>query len=312
MNTVYVKKVKNLEKNVKELIKDLKIDKLPKGSRIFIKINLSLDRNYPGTTTSPDILKIIVKELSKKYEVTAGDSNPSACDTDLALKITGVGKAIIESGGTPINLSKDDRVQVRNQKCKVLKKYWMPASIINADAVISLALLKTHVSTKTTSTLKNMFGTYPGLKILHHPYLNEAIHDAVIMTKPNWGIIDGRIGMEGRGPVEGTPIKTGIIIGSKNVVSCDTEACKIMGFKPEEIEHLMLCNKTLGGIKYKLIGPTIRKKYKPATKGVIDKLQEFSLKHRTLTYLCFKTPLFKVVKSTVKTLKDIKRWRLSK
>jgi len=128
------------------------------------------------------------------------------------------------------------------------------------------------------------------------------------MTKPNYAIIDGRIGMEGRGPVEGTPKKVGIIMGSNNLISCDTEACKIMGIKPEKVKHLMLCNKTLGGLKYTLKGPSIRKKFKPATPGLIDKIQALSFKSKTTIYLCYKTPLFKAIKFTAKTLKDIGRY----
>jgi uncharacterized protein (DUF362 family) len=309
MNKVYVKKVNNLEKDTKELINKLGIKRLPSNSKIFIKINLSLDRNYPGTTTSPDILRILVKELSKKYNVLAGDSDPSACKADLALKVTGTGEAIKKGGGTAINLSKDKKVLVNCRDCKKINKWWMPASVINADAVISLALLKTHVFTTITGTIKNMFGTYPGLKILHHRYLDKAIHDSLVMTKPSYAIIDGRIGMEGRGPVEGTPVKTGLIIGSNNPVSCDSEASKIMGFDPKKINHIQMCNKTLKGMNYKLIGPRIRQEYKPADKGFIDKVQEWTLKHNLTTTLCFKTPLFKTIKWGAKTIKDINRWR---
>jgi len=311
MNTVYAKKTKDLN-DIKELITKLGINKLSAGSRIFIKINLSLDRDYPGTTTRPDLLEVLVRELSKKYEVSAGDADSTSNDADLAFKATGTGQAIINGGGTPINLSKDKKVLVKNDQCHWLKHIWMPASITNADAVISLALLKTHVFTTITGTIKNMFGSLPGLKILYHPRLNEAVHDALIITKPNYAIIDGRVGMEGRGPVEGTPVKTGILLGSTSAVSCDAEAARIMGFKPEEVKHLMMCNETLGGLDYKLVGSKVRQHYKPADKGIIDRLQELSLKHKLTTYLCYKTPLFRAVKGTAKTLKDIKRWKRNK
>ncbi len=184
----------------------------------------------------------------------------------------------------------------------------MPASVMNADAVISLSLLKTHVFTKVTGTLKNMFGSHPDLKILHHPYLDEAIHDAVMMTKPHYAIIDGRVGMEGRGPVEGTPVNTGIIMASNSLVSCDAEAAKIMGFDPKQVGHIVLCDKSLGGLKYVLKGPKIRMKYAPATKGFIDQIQEFSLSNKFLINLCYKTPLFNSLKWGAKTIKDVMRY----
>ncbi|MFA5406118.1 MAG: DUF362 domain-containing protein [Candidatus Nanoarchaeia archaeon] len=312
MNRVYAKKTKDLEKDIKQLIKQLGINKEPEGSKLFIKINLSLDRDYPGTTTRPDFLEILIKELSKKYNVSAGDADSTSNSADLALKVTGTGQAIINAGGTPINLSKDKKTLIKNDKCRWLKHVWMPSSIINADCVISLALLKTHVFTTMTGTIKNMFGSLPGMKILYHPRLNEAIHDSLMITKPDYAIIDGRVGMEGRGPVEGTPVKTGMILGSDNLISCDSEAACIMGFKPELIKHLSICNQSIKGFDYKLIGHKIRQHYKPANKGIIDQLQELSLKNKALTYLCYKTPLFKAIKGTAKTLKDLGRWRRNK
>lgn len=304
MNTVYARKAGHLENDVKKIIKELKIKELPKGSRIFIKINLSLDRKYPGTNTSPDFLYYLVKELSKDYNVSAGDSNASSCNASNALKVTGNAEAIIKAGGTPVNLSTDSLVLAKNKKCLIFKQKYMPENVINADAVISLALLKTHVFTTITGTIKNMFGTYPDLKVLHHKYLDKAIHDAVLLTKPSYAIIDGRVGMQGRGPVEGTPVKTGLYVYSRDCKACDSEAAKIMGFNPEEIQHLRL----LEVPEYKLKGTKIRKHFKPATKGVIDKMQELSLKNNALTFLCYKTPIFKIIKSTAKTIKDIKRY----
>jgi hypothetical protein len=81
-----------------------------------------------------------------------------------------------------------------------------------------------------------------------------------------------------------------------------------MGFDHKLVSHLMLCNQTIGGIRYRLNGPMIRKKYKPADKGFLDKMQERALSNSVLSYLCFKTPFFSVVKNTAKTIKDVKRY----
>lgn len=302
MNQVNVLKT-NKPERIKEILKNP-----PKNKKVFIKINLSLDRNYPGTTTRPDLLKEVIKILNKHNEVVVGDSNASSCNADKAMQATGITQTVKETGARTINLSKDKKVLVKNEKCIKLKSHWMPESIMNADHVISMALLKTHVFTGITSTLKNMFGSLPDLKILHHQHLNESIHDAVIMTKPQTGIIDGRIGMQGRGPVEGTPVNTGVIITSNNLASCDAEATKIMGFKPENIKHLMLCNKELKGLNYELNGIKKRMKYQPASKGIIDKLQEASFKNKTIMNLCYKTPAFNILKTTAKTIKDIRRY----
>ena len=40
--------------------------------------------------------------------------------------------------------------------------------------------------------------------------------------------------MEGRGPVEGMPRKVGIFLASRNLVSLDCEATRVMGFDPNK------------------------------------------------------------------------------
>lgn len=48
-------------------------------------------------------------------------------------------------------------------------------------------------------------------------------------------VIDGFVGMEGRGPVGGKPIQMDLIIAGTDPVATDSTACRIMGIDPHEI-----------------------------------------------------------------------------
>jgi uncharacterized protein (DUF362 family) len=51
-------------------------------------------------------------------------------------------------------------------------------------------------------------------------------------------VIDGFVGMEGRGPVGGRPVQMDLIIAGSDPVATDSTACRIMGFDPREISHV--------------------------------------------------------------------------
>jgi uncharacterized protein (DUF362 family) len=60
----------------------------------------------------------------------------------------------------------------------------------------------------------------------------------VKLVPPHIGVIDGFIGMEGRGPASGDEHPLGIAIASADFVSADAVCAKTMGFEPTEISYL--------------------------------------------------------------------------
>jgi hypothetical protein len=48
--------------------------------------------------------------------------------------------------------------------------------------------------------------------------------------KKDYTVIDGEIGMEGAGPMQGDPIKCGVFISSEDPVAADAVAATMMGF----------------------------------------------------------------------------------
>jgi uncharacterized protein (DUF362 family) len=96
------------------------------------------------------------------------------------------------------------------------------------------------MSTKVTLGMKNMFGLLPDkFKSKYHAKgISKVIVDINTVLKPVLTVIDGFVGMEGRGPTGGTPVKMDLIIAGKDVVATDATASRIMGFEPTEIAHI--------------------------------------------------------------------------
>ena len=99
--------------------------------------------------------------------------------------------------------------------------------------------------------MKNMFGLLPDkLKGKYHMKgISNVIVDINTVLKPVLTVIDGFVGMEGRGPSGGTPVKMDLIIAGKDVVATDATASRVMGFDPMEIAHIRRAfEKGLGNI----------------------------------------------------------------
>ncbi|MDP3013047.1 MAG: DUF362 domain-containing protein, partial [Candidatus Subteraquimicrobiales bacterium] len=128
-------------------------------------------------------------------------------------------------------------------------------------------VMKTHMHTRVSLSIKNMKGLLwrrEKARLHHlrsnkkitgvHKALDYAISEMATILFPHIAIIDGTVGMEGMGPAYGRPKEMGIVLVSRNPLSADAVAARLMGFNPENIPHLKLCSEMgLGGIQLQKI-----------------------------------------------------------
>ncbi|MGB0909881.1 MAG: DUF362 domain-containing protein [Nitrospirales bacterium] len=122
------------------------------------------------------------------------------------------------------------------------------------DWVVSMAKLKTHHWAGVTLSMKNLFGTLPGLyygwpkNVLHHAGIHESILDITATLRPHFSIIDGIIGMEGDGPIMGTPKHAGVLVMGRDLPAVDATGARLMGINPHKIPYLHRASNWLGAI----------------------------------------------------------------
>jgi uncharacterized protein (DUF362 family) len=118
----------------------------------------------------------------------------------------------------------------------------LPDILVNPGYVISVAQAKTHYLTSITGGLKNLFGCLPRKnKSYYHPNINEVITDLNRLIRVNLSVVDARMGIVGWNGPE-TKTLNRFILGHKPV-SVDAILGKLMGLEPEEIQHLVQCQK---------------------------------------------------------------------
>jgi uncharacterized protein (DUF362 family) len=206
-----------------------------------------------GATTDPIVVEAIIKRLKNlPIQIFVVESDATMTNADKAFEATGMREMSERNGVQCLNLRHEkDRVKIDIPSGETLESIKVPR-IVTESAIISAAKLKTHMSTKVTLGMKNMFGLLPDkFKGKYHAKgISKVIVDINTVLKPVLTVIDGFIAMEGRGPSGGIPIKMDLIIAGKDVVATDSIASRVMGFEPMEIAHIRRAyEKGLGNIE---------------------------------------------------------------
>lgn len=209
---------------------------------VLVKVNfITVETWNTGATTDPIVVEAIIKKLkSLPVQIYVVESDATLTDANKAFEVTGM-KEISERNDVQwLNLRHvKERVRIEIPDGEALKSITVPR-IVAESAIVSAAKLKTHMSTKVTLGMKNMFGLLPDkFKGKYHAKgISNVIVDINTVLKPALTLIDGFIGMEGRGPSGGTPVKMDLIVAGRDAVATDAIASRIMGFDPMEIAHI--------------------------------------------------------------------------
>jgi uncharacterized protein (DUF362 family) len=228
------------ERTYEILEQAVKNAKLHGKRKIFVKPNISHPEYVPGVVTSPALIREVVGLLRDgAEEVVVGESNGFNYPCQSAFEKTGIETAVKEAGGSVINLSDDKVVKVKFEDGVSLKELLLPKTVLEADAVVDLALMKTHEFALYSGAIKNLFGCVPSNKRIYlHPYLSEVFYRLYTVFKPSLTVMDARVAIEGNGPTKGKPVNMNLMLTSTDALAVDVVASRIMGLKLEEIGHL--------------------------------------------------------------------------
>lgn len=114
--------------------------------------------------------------------------------------------------------------------------------LAEADLIVSVGRMKTHMMCDMTAAVKNLFGSIPGARKAeyHAKFPNKRdfctmLVNLCLQNAPQINIIDAVVAMEGNGPASGTLRKVGAICGSANPFALDLLVSSMMGYAPEEV-----------------------------------------------------------------------------
>jgi uncharacterized protein (DUF362 family) len=220
-----------------------------RGKRVVLKPNLVEFDEHTVINTNPKLVHAALEAFraAGAAEVRIAEG-PGHRRITLDLADAGGYFATVpnfESLFTDLNLDEITRVDLRRPQSK-LGSLYLPNTVLGCDLLVSMPKLKTHHWAGATLSMKNLFGLVPGgvygwpKNVLHWAGIPECIADLHTLFPRAFAIVDGIVGMEGNGPIQGTPRQAGVVVAGASPVAVDATCCRIMGLDPERIRYLQL------------------------------------------------------------------------
>ena len=146
-----------------------------------------------------------------------------------------------------VDLNLDDVTHVKPaHQFSRIKKLYLPNTALGADLLVSLAKMKTHHWVGATLSMKNLFGVVPSgiygwpKNVLHWAGINESIADLHFAFPRQMAMVDGIVGMEGNGPIQGVPKQAGVLVAGRDPRAVDATCCRLMRIDPLRVEYLRM------------------------------------------------------------------------
>ncbi len=237
---------------------------LKRKKYVLIKPNGVAVKNQLGSTHA-DALRGILDYLEPRWKGPVVIAESSRDDTWDAYENFGYKKVVTEYRRFQpklVDLNEEERFETFELVDANLHQMQvrLAGRLFDPDAfVIGSAILKAHDAVVATLSVKNMAMAAPLHSTRKSP---EKFHDKsryhcgfrqmhfnIMLTakkmRPFWGVtvIDGFEGMEGNGPLAGTPVPSRVAIASTDFVAADRVGVELMGVNPAWVGYLNYCGK---------------------------------------------------------------------
>jgi len=217
-----------------------------RGKRVLLKPNLVEFDPQTVINTDATVIAAAVETFHKlgASEVLIGEGPGHRRDTldmadDAKYRVT-----IPKFESIFTDLNRDDVSPVRGFAGE--PEFYFANTVLAADLIVSLAKMKTHHWAGATLSMKNLFGLVPGSVYgwpknkLHYIGISESIVALNRTFRNTFAIVDGIVGMEGNGPIQGTPKPAGVLVMGRDLVAVDATCCRIMGIDPEKVTYMRM------------------------------------------------------------------------
>lgn len=259
-STVAIRKVSSYEADVEEILCETLDEFKPpvRDKVVLIKPNFVEPDEQGIINTHPVVIRaareVFLRLGAKSVIIAEGPGHER--DTEGIVEVLRLRDYVGPLERTFVDLNTDDvsQVSTRTQASK-LKSLCLPKTVLGADYVVSMPKMKTHHWVGVTLSLKNMFGIVPGncygwpKNVLHWAGLSRSILDINSTVRPDFAIVDGIVGMEGNGPIQGTAKPSGVLVVGDDPVAVDATCARVMGLLPERIDYVKRAALLLGNIR---------------------------------------------------------------
>ena len=229
-----------------------------RGLRVVLKPNFVEFDPRGVINTHPLMVAAVADALlgMDAAEVVVAEGPGHRRDNEYITRASGLDAVLRERRVRYVDLN-FDQVEQRTlgSRLSPLGSLYLPRTVLNADLLISMPKLKTHHWAGVTLSMKNLFGIVPGAVYgwpknpLHWAGIDPSIVDInATLRMPRFAIMDGILGMEGNGPIQGSPKPAGVVVMGEDFAAVDATCARLMQIAPERVQHLDWASRFLGNI----------------------------------------------------------------
>lgn len=260
LSRVAILAAENYDKPLYEIVlRGLKLFALDvRGKTILLKPNLVEFDPNGAINTHPALVEAAITAFKRSgaRDVIVAEGPGHRRDNEYLLRASGLYAVMKEHGIRYVDLNCDD-VQLTKLRSRFTRfnELYLPKTLFKVDLVVSMPKLKTHHWAGVTLSLKNMFGVIPGSiygwpkNALHWAGIHGSVLDInSSLPVPQFAIVDGIIGMEGNGPIQGQAKNSGVLIFGNDLVAVDATAARVMKIEPRKVRYLQMAGEFLGNL----------------------------------------------------------------
>ena len=206
------------------------------GERVLIKPNVNSGLPYPATTNPEVVAEVARLALAAGAgEVIVGDRSHFADDSMKNLQDSGIAAAALAAGARVVDLETDGWTVVTPMEAISWPSGFAVSTLgLAVDHVISLPVVKTHVASVFTLSMKNQVGMLrpddrlSGLHSGGGDQKNARIAEINLAIAPSLIVLDATRAFVSGGPNTGLVRDVGMVIASGDRVSCDVTGLALL------------------------------------------------------------------------------------
>ncbi len=215
-----------------------------KGKRVLLKPNLVEFDSSTVINTDVSVVAAAFEAFSSlgAAELRIGEGPGHRRDAISIAEQAGYRGLLTKFDQHFIDLNRDDVSPVDGFADE--SRFYFPNSALQADLIVSIPKMKTHHWAGATLSMKNFFGLVPGAvygwpkNTLHMIGIARSIVELNRVFTKTFAIVDGIVGMEGNGPIQGSPKPAGVLVMGADLRAVDATCCRLMGIDPARIEYI--------------------------------------------------------------------------
>lgn len=211
------------------------------GQKVVLKPNLTGLRRgeyYPGMTTDARVVQGVIDSIDARARCDVTVAEAGGGNMTKIFPACGYDKLTSQHGQVHlVDSAKDRRAKLPVPATQ--RAYDFPLVVKEADYFINVPVLKTHQLTGASLGFKNLYGLLNNNDRRNsHDKIDLVLSDMASIRKVDFVVVDGLVGMEGQGPLDGKSVAMNVVVAGKDPVAVDAVCAEIMGISPRRLTHL--------------------------------------------------------------------------